>query len=321
MSLAFSVIIPNYNGRKLLEKYIPSVVKACMAAGSGWEILISDDNSSDDSVEYLRSLSVPNLRVIESTVNRGFAGNINRGVAYSAKPIAILLNSDVEVERNAFTRLLPYFKNKKVFAVVSKSLSGEKKVNESVTMACFTGVLDRYHESVLDPELDYDTPIKVLHASGGFGAFDREKFLLLGGFDSVYEPFYYEDVDLSYMAWKNGWEVWYEPKSVVHHESHATIKNIADKERAFLMERRNLFFYTWKNLHDKQLMRRHMKFIVGILRRAVLRKEPEARHWVKALLLALPRLPLALWRRKAARRFNTRSDEEILRLISPRKQR
>ena len=58
---------------------------------------------------------------------------------------------------------------------------------------------------------------------GGSSAFDRRKFLELGGFDHLYRPFYYEDTDLGFMAWKRGWKVLYEPGSIVFHEHRGTI--------------------------------------------------------------------------------------------------
>src|SRR5205823_9532662 len=61
------------------------------------------------------------------------------------------------------------------------------------------------------------------YGGGGSCAFDRHKFLELGGFDPLLEPFYLEDTDVGYLAWKRGWKVLYQPRSIVYHEHRGTI--------------------------------------------------------------------------------------------------
>ena len=72
-----------------------------------------------------------------------------------------------------------------------------------------------------EPEIRQLYP--CFYGGGGSCAFDRRKFLELGGFDEILKPFYLEDTDLGYMAWKRGWKVLYQPASVVYHEHRGTI--------------------------------------------------------------------------------------------------
>src|SRR5207302_8680 len=78
---------------------------------------------------------------------------------------------------------------------------------------------------------------------GGSCAFDRRKFLELGGFDPLLAPFYLEDTDLGYMAWKRGWKVLYQPKSVVYHEHRGTIgKRFTEQQIQAVLKKNFILF-------------------------------------------------------------------------------
>src|SRR5260370_3961699 len=98
------------------------------------------------------------------------------------------------------------------------------------------------------------------YGGGGSCAFDRRKFLELGGFDSLLAPFYLEDTDLGYVAWKRGWKVLYQPNSIVYHEHRGTIgKRFTEKQIQAVLQK-NFILFCWKNIHHWRKLVSHFFF-------------------------------------------------------------
>ncbi len=94
-----------------------------------------------------------------------------------------------------------------------------------------------------------DRLFPCFYGGGGSCAFDRRKFFELGGFDELLAPFYLEDTDLGFLAWKRGWKVLYQPASVVHHEHRGTIGKRFSAEYIESILRKNFLLFCWKNIH------------------------------------------------------------------------
>ena len=110
-----SVVIPNWNGRDLLEKYVPSVV-AATSHRQGNEIIVVDNASRDGSAEFVES-NFPNVRVLRMRENLGFGGGSNAGFRAARNGIVVLLNSDMRVAEDFLQPLLDGFSDADVFAV------------------------------------------------------------------------------------------------------------------------------------------------------------------------------------------------------------
>src|SRR5262249_41159218 len=108
-----------------------------------------------------------------------------------------------------------------------------------------------------DEDSRIDRPYPTLYAGGGSTAYDREKFLELGGFDPLFEPFYLEDTDLSYCAWRRGWPVFYQPASKVFHEHRGTIGKHYSSAAIQAFLQKNYVLMVWKNIHRKGWMLSH----------------------------------------------------------------
>lgn len=247
-----SVIIPTWNGWHLLEKNLPHLLEVLQKDGDKHELIIVDDGSTDDTSSKL-SKKFPTARVIRLETNRGFAYACNEGVQASKKGIVYLLNNDVVVERDFLDHILPHFKNDNIFAVASKE--GDK--NYLAIVSYRYGIFWRQYVEIKD----LGSAIPALFASGGHSAFSKEKYLLLGGFDTLYHPFYWEDIDISYRAWKRGWVILYEPKSRVHHHHQSTIGNYYSKGFIHRIYWRNKFLFTWRNLRTRGLWIKHLFFL------------------------------------------------------------
>ncbi len=125
---AASIVIPNWNGRDLLEKYLPSVVNS-IAGLPGSEVIVVDNASEDGSAEFMRE-KFPSVRVLAQTRNLGFGGGSNAGFAAAKNDIVVLLNSDMRVEPDFLAPLLEGFTDEKVFAVSCQIFMEQKKVRE-----------------------------------------------------------------------------------------------------------------------------------------------------------------------------------------------
>ncbi|MGC8976846.1 MAG: glycosyltransferase family 2 protein [Candidatus Ratteibacteria bacterium] len=214
-----SIIIPNYNGKELLKKNLPGIVKAVERHNENDEIIVVDNGSSDGSVEFLRE-NYPQIRIIELKENKGFGQACNIGVKKSKNKIVILLNNDVMVEENFIEPLLKHFSDPLVFSVSAVSLGRDNRKKE---------IPEKVKE--------------VLYCCAGYTAYDKEKFLFLGGFHPIYSPFYCEDRDIGYRAKKIGWKNLIEPKSIVYHEGERTSKKLNRRYVEYIKFRNRCIFY------------------------------------------------------------------------------
>lgn len=233
-----SVVIPNWNGRLLLAKHLPSV----RAAVGKSEIIVSDDCSSDDSVSFLRR-TFPDIRIIEKFRHDGFASTVNAGVHEASGEIVILINTDIKPEQNFLAPLLRHFSDPQVFAVgcLDRSVEGKKTVLRGRGLARWDKGFFIHRRG----EVDRTDTVWV---SGGSGAFRKSIWQELGGMDERFNPFYWEDIDLSYRAVQAGYTVLFEPGSVVwHYHEIGKIKSDFTPEEIKRIAYRNQFLFMFKH--------------------------------------------------------------------------
>lgn len=285
-----SVVIPNWNGRELLEKNLPKV----LAIGAN-EVIVVENGSTDGSLEYIKVLSAKSegqkLKIIENNENLGFARGINQGVEEATGEVVVLLNTDVAPEKDLLKYVLPHFEDTHVFAV---SFNEEKW---SWARGYFRHGLIEHGSG----EKTAKTHVSFW-ASGGSAAFDRKKWLELGGFNLIYEPFYWEDTDISYRAQKRGWEVLWEPNAKVEHMHEATVGKHAMASRKDIISQRNQILFFWCNITSLSLWLEHFLWMPVRLLRLM--------YWIP-FLGALIKFPQAV--ASCARNGGSKlSDEEIL---------
>ena len=308
---AASVVIPNWNGRDLLEKYIPSVV-AAMQGHPDNEIIVVDNASADGSVALLAA-KFPQVRVISLPRNLGFGGGSNTGFQHAKNDIVVLLNSDMQVEPDFLAPLLAGFNHPSVFAVSCQIFfpdAAKHREETGLTQGWWeNGGLRVTHRN--DPQVDRAFP--CFYPGGGSGAYDRAKFLELGGFDDLFHPFYVEDTDLGMSAWKRGWRVFYEPRSRVWHQHRATIGKKFSRRFIDSTVQKNLLLFCWKNIHEPARFTAHIFFSwAGALLGVALGDSME-RPGCLALWKAFLQLPGAMAARWRARSLAVISDTEAFR--------
>ena len=291
-----SVVIPTWNGEKLLRKNLPLVLAALPI---GTEVIVVDDGSTDGSQKYLkaqvnqaRKLKLT-FRVLFNHHNRGFIYSCDRGVREATGDLVILLNNDVVPQKGFLSPVLRHFSDSKVFAVT---------LNEKTwgwARLFWQGGFIQLGDGGQSNEAHVSA-----WASGGSAVFRKTIWQKLGGFDPVYEPFYWEDVDLGYRAWKSGYKIYWEPKAVVDHRHESTTSKFSHRYVQSIQERNRLLFI-WRNINDKALRRQHWW---GIMRRSL--HHP---GYAKIVVMALSRL---LSYHHPPKRTDVRNDREIFALFN-----
>jgi GT2 family glycosyltransferase/glycosyltransferase involved in cell wall biosynthesis len=306
-----SVVIPNWNGRDLLEKYIPSIVEA-LSGNPDNEIIVVDNGSEDGSAEFLRE-RFPSVRVLALDRNLGFGGGSNAGFRAAANDIVVLLNSDMRVERDFLAPLLEAFTDETIFSVACQIFfTDPNKLREE------TGLTQSWWENGSLRVRHRDDPaIQVLYpcayGGGGSCAFDRRKFLELGGFDELLAPFYMEDTDVGYLAWKRGWKVLHQPRSVVYHEHRGTIGKRFSAGEIDLVLKKNYALFCWKNIHEWKRLGSHFFFAYAGAVVTVLFGDSLERTNFAGLWKAFRQLPGAVRSRARARELKVIDDTEAFR--------
>ncbi|MFC1646643.1 glycosyltransferase family 2 protein [Patescibacteria group bacterium] len=246
-----SIVIPNWNGVHLLKKHLKKVVRS---SGKS-EIIIVDDGSTDDSVAYIKA-NYPDIRLITSQKNVGFARAVNLGVKNTTCDIVVLLNTDIEPEIGWLKPLLSHFEDDLVFAVACMDKShegGEVFLRGRGKGEWKRGFYVHRRGEVNKPDTDW--------VSGGSGAYRKSIWDELGGMDESFNPFYWEDIDLSYRAVDKGYKLVFEPKAIVHHyHEKGKIKTDFTPNKVKTIASRNQFIFIWKHIKGIDNVLKHSLF-------------------------------------------------------------
>jgi GT2 family glycosyltransferase len=265
MKNSISVVIPNYNGKSLLEKNLPSILQSLNFAKIEHELIVSDDCSTDDSVSFLKK-NYPDIHVIAGTKNLGFAGNINRGLQAASKDLIFALNSDIWLEEDYFVYKLDYFKEEDCFAVMGAIHDpATKKVvplNLDTQQNFFGFISAKKTENY-----NFDRPVPTFFASGSNMLICAKKLKQLNYFNEVFSPFYGEDADLGLRAWRMGWSSYYEPKSICYHQTSSTIKKYNSQKKVRAISRRNKLIFHEIHLANMEYLKFFIKMGIDLTTR------------------------------------------------------
>lgn len=308
MKIDITLVITNWNGRELLRECLPSVLKAvAYDTRHSYEVLVIDDCSSDDSLEVLAK-EFPTVRREKTPRNLGFQGANNYAVELAQSAIVMPMNNDIKLEEKSLALLARHFDTGDVFAVSGKFYDFDET---TFLYGNRGGYFQNGHFFLY--EKAHDDTSQTLFACGGAFMVDRNRYLELGGFDPLYHPLYYEEIDLSYRALKRGWEVRYEPESIAYHKVQSTITRQKKRRQIGWISARNNYLFVWKNILDSDMTLSFMFYIPIFLIRDLFKMK--FRFWI-AFFMALKRLPIALAKRRQEKSCNQRSDQEILSLIN-----
>ncbi|MBN1820519.1 MAG: glycosyltransferase family 2 protein [Prolixibacteraceae bacterium] len=246
-----AVVILNWNGSQLLDKYLPSVI--LHSNDNDVEVIVADNFSTDDSVEKLRS-KYPKASVIELKENYGFSRGYNEALKQVKADYFVILNSDVEVTKNWIDPVIKRMEeDEKIAAVQPKILSHTKKEYFEYAGAA-GGFIDKYGypfcrgrilNVVEKDEGQYNEATPIFWATGACMFIRAKLFTGNGGFDPDFWA-HMEEIDLCWRLKNQGYSIWYEPESIVYHLGGATLE-YNNPKKIYLNFRNNLLMLI-KNL-------------------------------------------------------------------------
>ena len=261
-----SVVILNWNGVGMLQKFLPKVVE--YSVNQGVEICVADNASTDDSVSYLQ-VSFPNVRLIVLDKNYGFAEGYNRALEQVEAEYVVLLNSDVEVSPHWLGPLVEYMDAHPEVAACQPKIRSERNKEYFEYAGAAGGYLDKYgypfcrgriFEVVEKDQGQYDTIQPIFWATGAALFIRLKDYWEAGGLEGRFFA-HMEEIDLCWRLRSRGRGIVCIPQSVVYHVGAATLKR-ENPRKTFLNFRNNLLML-YKNLPEKDL--KHVMFVRGVL--------------------------------------------------------
>lgn len=309
MKTNVSVVIPTFNGQKLLAKHLPAVAQVLDPED---EILVVDDASTDNTVEWLQQ-EIPkyakkniHLHIVVHSHNQRFAAAVNTGVEAAQHPFVFLLNNDVSpLSQDIKKTLLTWFSDPEFFAVGCAEVnedSPQAQVHGRGTGGWVRGLFMHWYD-------DKQNSNQTLWTAGGSMIFDTAKFRELGGMDTLFYPAYEEDRDLSYRALKHGWKIAFEPKARVLHQHETTNSTVFGQRKMQTVSWKNQYLFVWKNCTDASMILQHIfwlpyHLIVGGARS----------NWTSAFgfIQALGQVGQALQRRSQVKKLWKLTDQQVL---------
>lgn len=247
-------MILNWNGRALLERFLPSVIQH----SAGAVIYVADNASSDDSIKFLES-RFPSVKIIQNPENYGFANGYNHALKHVSEEILVLLNSDVEVTSNWLSAPLQIFETMPHVAAIQPKILDYKDKTAFEYAGAGGGFIDKFgypfcrgriFDSLEKDYGQYNDTIEIFWASGACMFIRKSDFELNQGFDGDFFA-HQEEIDLCWRLNNNNRKVFYCGESVVYHVGGATL-NEGNPHKTFLNFRNSLFMLL-KNLPKSQI--------------------------------------------------------------------
>jgi GT2 family glycosyltransferase len=225
-----SVVIPNYNGKNLLPEILPPLCKALKNTHLLYEIIISDDCSTDNSIQYIKD-NYKDIIILTAEANKGFSPTINKGIFATKYDLILLLNSDVKLTENYFENILPYFENEDTFGVMGRIIGWDNDdIQDGGKYPSFHGAKIKTSGNYIPVKSNIGNRLYSFYLSGANAMVCAKKIKQLGGFNEIFAPFYIEDVELSIRAWRMGYRCYYEHNAICRHKTSTTIKSKSSKK-------------------------------------------------------------------------------------------
>lgn len=253
-----AIVILSWNGEKLFDKFLPSVIKNSFSENI--EIIVADNGSTDDSLKHLRK-NYPSLKIIELKTNFGFAEGYNQALKHVDAEYLVLLNSDVQVTENWIEPCIQLFETDKKMAAVQPKILSYNHPEYFEYAGAAGGFIDKFGypfcrgrilNQIEKNDKQYDKPTKIFWASGACIFVRADAFRIAGGFDGDFWA-HMEEIDLCWRLKSQGFAIAYEPESVVYHLGGGTL-SYENPKKIYLNFRNNLFML-FKNLPKHQFKR------------------------------------------------------------------
>jgi len=254
--LKLAVVILNWNGKDLLEKYLPFVIK--YSAIENVKIYLADNASADNSVNFVKK-NYPTIQIIQNKENGGFAKGYNEALKQIKADIFCLLNSDIEVTENWLQPILTTFKKEKETVIIQPKILDYKNKLSFEYAGAAGGFMDKYgypfcrgrmFNTIEKDNGQYNDIKEIFWASGACFFIRSKTYFELHGFDEDYFA-HQEEIDLCWRAQNLNKKIKYVGNSTIYHVGGATLEETNPK-KTFLNFRNSLFTLV-KNLPKKSL--------------------------------------------------------------------
>ena len=251
-----AVVILNWNGKKLLAQFLPSVVKHSEET----TIYVADNASTDDSVLFVES-EFPSVKIIQNSTNGGYAKGYNDALKNLSEDIFVLLNSDVEVTKNWLNPIVSAFKKE------SNLVAAQPKILDYKNKECFEyagaagGFIDklgypycrgRIFDTIEKDNHQYNDKVEVFWATGACLFIKKDAFNSAGGFDEDFFT-HQEEIDLCWRLQSHGGKIKYFGNSTVFHVGGATLSAANSKKTFYNF--RNTLLMMLKNVKGAKIWR------------------------------------------------------------------
>lgn len=256
MEKKIAVVILNFNGAKLLEQFLPSVV----AYSNEAKIYLVDNASSDNSIAFIKE-KFPTITIIQNDGNYGFAKGYNLALKeVEEEEYYALVNSDIEVTQNWLAPILSIFDTQANIGIIQPKILDYKNKEYFEYAGAAGGFIDQFgypycrgriFGTIEKDNGQYDDSLEIFWASGACFFIRKEVFRKLNGFDDDFFA-HQEEIDLCWRAFNLGFKAKYTSESVVYHIGAATLKE-SDPKKTFLNFRNSLLMLT-KNLPENKLV-------------------------------------------------------------------
>ncbi len=254
--MTVAVVILNWNGRKLLEQFLPGIIKF----SSNAVIYVADNASTDGSVGFVAN-HFPSIKIIQNRSNLGFASGYNEALKSVDEDLYVLLNSDVEVTENWLDPVISIFHSEKNVAIAQPKIMDWKSKGYFEYAGAAGGFIDKYGfpfcrgRIFQTIELDEDQyqDGDVFWASGACFFIRRDVYRELNGFDDDFFA-HQEEIDLCWRAFNRNYRAVACMQSKVYHLGGATLEK-SNPKKTYLNFRNSLCMLT-KNLPKNQLFQR-----------------------------------------------------------------
>lgn len=251
-----AIVVLNWNGRALLEEYLPSWIKYTPTDIA--ELIIVDNGSTDSSLDYLSSY--PQIKVLALPKNYGFAEGYNRAIAELQHEIIVLLNSDVRLSENWLIQALTLLDDIPHIVAVQPKICSDREPKLFEYAGAAGGYIDRWGyplcrgrilDTIEEDQGQYNDVKEIHWASGACLIVRRKAYLEAGGLDKDFFA-HQEEIDLCWRMRNRGGLIYIAPEGKVYHLGGATLSQ-DNPQKSYLNFRNNLLML-YKHLPIQELL-------------------------------------------------------------------
>lgn len=249
-----SIVIPNYNGQDLLPQILPLAIKAVENTGLPFQVIVSDDASTDASVSTVKT-NFPEVLCVTAQKNNGFSVTANRGIKAAIYDWVLLLNSDVKLTPNYFEHLLPYCERNDILGVMGQIVGWDDEIiQDGAKYPLWQGAKIKTSWNYFLKDSSANKPLPSFYLSGANAFLNKKVFEQIGGFNELFSPYYVEDTELGLRAWRFGYQCLYEHRAICRHRTSTTISSNSNKKKVDIIYNRNKMYMHAIHLEGMQLI-------------------------------------------------------------------